>query len=143
MRWTSIRSIRATPERVFRAVADPEEFQRAIPGGSTVEYLGPARSGVGTKFRATRLVKGKPSAFDQEVTEFVPGDHIQLVNVTHGTPWVSVFRVKPAGAETTLELTMDAAPKGLLQRVMMPLIAPMVQKALETDMDAVKAFCER
>jgi len=92
MRWTSIRSIRATPERVFRAVADPEEFQRAIPGGSTVEYLGPARSGVGTKFRATRLVKGKPSAFDQEVTEFVPGDHIQLVNVTHG----NVLRIFPA-----------------------------------------------
>lgn len=139
MRWTSIRSIRAAPERVFRTVADPEEFQRAIPGGATVEYLGATRSGVGTKFRATRLVKGKLSAFDLEVTEFVPGSRIKMVNVTHGTEWVSVFSVRPAGAETLLELTMDADP----DRFMMRFMAPMVQKALDTGMDAVKAFCER
>ena len=70
MRWTSVRTISATPDRVFRAVADPEEFQRAIPGGASVEYLTASRSGVGMRFRSTRLVKGKPSTFEQEVTEF-------------------------------------------------------------------------
>jgi hypothetical protein len=55
---------------VFRTVADPEEFQRAIPGGSNVEYLTASRSGVGTRFRSTRLMKGKPSTFELEMTEF-------------------------------------------------------------------------
>jgi len=82
VRWTAARTIGAPPERVFRAVADPEEFQEAIPGGSAVEYLTPGRSGVGTKFRAT---------------------------------W---------------------------PRVMNRLIARMVQKALDKDLDAVKAWCE-
>jgi len=143
MRWTSIRSIRATPDRVFLTVADPEEFQRAIPGGSGVEYLSTQRSGVGTRFRTTRAQNGKPMAFDQEVTEFVAGDHVRMVNVTHGTAWDSVFTVKPAGAETMLVLTMDANPARFLQRLMMRLAAPMVRKALDRDMDAVKAFCER
>ena len=74
MRWTSSRTITAAPDRVFRTVADPEEFHKAIPDGVSVAYLTAKRSGVGTKFRATRRVRGKPTAFDQEVTEFVP-DH--------------------------------------------------------------------
>ena len=64
MRWTSVRTINATTDRVFRAVADPEEFQKAIVGGSSVEYLTGSRSGVGMKFRSTRLVKGKPDPDD-------------------------------------------------------------------------------
>src|SRR5215813_4281682 len=97
MQWTSTRTINAPPERVFRVVADPEEFQKAIVGGSTVEYLTPSHSGVGAKFRATRIIKGKPTAFDQEVTEFVPGDRVRLVNVTQGTVWDSEFKVREAG----------------------------------------------
>lgn len=143
MRWTSVRTINATTDRVFRAVADPEEFQQAIAGGSSVEYLTGSRSGVGMKFRSTRLVKGKLSTFEQEVTEFVPGEHVRLVNVTHGTVWDSTFSVRPEGRATVLTLTMDATTERLLARVMTRLIAGMVQKALDTDMDAVKAYCER
>src|SRR5262245_50196070 len=118
MQWISSRTIHATPERVFRTVADPEEFQRAIPGGSQVEYLTPNRTGVGVKFRATRLMKGKPSTFEQEVTEFVPNEQIRLVNITHGTVWDSTFRVRAESGGTVLTLTMDARAEQLLARVM-------------------------
>lgn len=143
MRWTSVRTIKATPDRVFGAVADPEEFNKAIPGGLAVEYLTTRRSGVGTRFRATRLSKGKPMAFDQEVTEFVPGQRMRMVNQTHGTLWDSAFTVQSDGGATVLNLTMDAKTDGLLARVMTRLIAPIVQKALDKDMDAVKVYCER
>ena len=143
MRWRSIRSIQASPDRVFRTVADPEEFQKAIPGGSTVEFLTPVRNAVGAKFRATRVTNGKSAAFDQEVTEYVPGQKVRLVNVTHGTEWDSVFEVKRAGPGTELALTMDARPGHLLGRIMNRLIGGMVQKALDQDMDAVKAYCEK
>jgi carbon monoxide dehydrogenase subunit G len=143
IRWTAERTINATSERVFRAVADPEEFQKAIPDGSTVEYLTPNHSGVGTKFRSTRINKGKPATFEQEVTEFVPGERVRMVNVTHGTPWDSTFSVRRDGNGTVLTLTMDALPTRLMAKVIMRLIRGMVQKALEKDMDAVKAYCER
>jgi len=143
MRWISERTIEATPDHVFRTVADPEEFQKAIPDGSTVEYLTPNHSGVGMKFRSTRVNKGKPATFEQEITEFVPGQRVRMINVTHGTPWDSLFSVRPDGSGTVLTLTMDALPDRLFAKVMMRLIRGMVQKALEKDMDSVKAYCEQ
>jgi uncharacterized protein YndB with AHSA1/START domain len=142
MRWVAERTINAAPDRVFATVADPAEFSKAT-GGAGVEYLTAQRDGVGTKFRASRMNKNKLTAFDQEVTEYVPGERIRLVNVTHGTPWDSVFAVRADGDRSVLTLTMDAAPRSFVQRLMMPLIRGMVQKALDKDMDAVKAFCER
>ena len=143
LRWTSTRTINAPADRVFRAVADPEEFQNAIPGGSKVEYLTSNRTGVGTKFRSTRLMKGKPSTFEQEVTEFVPPERVRLVNVTHETVWDTTFSVRVDGGATVLTLTMDSQTDRFVARLMTRLIAGMVQKALDGDMDAVKAYCER
>ena len=144
MRWTSVRAVAASPERVFRAVADPEEFQRAIPGGSTVEYLTDRRTGVGARFRATRVRNGRPEAFEQEVTAYEAGRRIRLVNVTHGTVWDSLFEVSGESAGTSrLALTMDARTERLLPRVVFRMIHGRVQKALDDDLDGVKAYCER
>src|SRR5437016_14634236 len=106
MRWISERTIDASPERVFRTVADPVEFQQATTGIGSVEYLTEQRSGVGTKFRAARMNGRRITAFTQEVTELVPGERIRLINVTHGTTWDSTFGVRPIGGATVLILTM-------------------------------------
>src|SRR6476619_1781148 len=143
MRWVSERVINAAPDRVFRTVADPDEFHKALQDGLSVEYLTERRSGVGTKFRATRLVRGKPQAFDQEVTELVPGQRVRMINVTNGTEWIGGFVAQPDGDKTVFTLTMDAKTDRILARVINRLIAPMVQKALDKDMDAVKLYCER
>ena len=66
-----------------------------------------------------------------------------MVADSHGTVWDSLFTVKSDGGSTALELTMDARPHKLLPKLMNPLIKGMVQKAVEKDMDAVKAYCER
>jgi hypothetical protein len=108
-----------------------------------VEYLTAQHSGVGTKFRATRMNRGKPAVFDQEVIEYTPDKHIRMDNETHGTLWIGMFDVATQGAQSVLTLTMDSKTDRWLPRIMTRLIAPMVQKALEKDMDAVKAYCER
>ncbi len=143
MRWVAVRTIDASPDRVFRTVADPEEFHRAIPDGVKVEYLTTQRSGVGTKFRATRMNRGKPATFDQEVIEYDPGRHIRMDNTTHGTLWAGRFDVAEKNGQSLLTLTMDSQADRWLARLTTRLIAPMVQKALEKDMDAVKDYCER
>lgn len=114
MRWTSVRTINAAADRVFRTVADPEEFHRAIPDGVSVEYLTARRSGVGTKFRATRVSGGKPRAVDQEVTEFIPGKRVRMLNVTHGTLWDGMFSVKAEGQRCVLTLEMESKTDRLL-----------------------------
>jgi hypothetical protein len=64
-------------------------------------------------------------------------------NETHGTLWIGRFDIAAQGAQSVLTLTMDSKTDRWLPRIMTRLIAPMVQKALEKDMDAVKAYCER
>jgi carbon monoxide dehydrogenase subunit G len=141
--WVVTRTITAPIDRVFETVADIKQFSQAVPQIVKVEFLSAQQSGVGTRFRETRLMKGKETATELEVTELVKNDHIRLVADTHGTVWDSIFQVKRAGDATALTLTMHARPAGLLPRVMMLLIRGMVQRALEADMDSVKQYCER
>ena len=66
-----------------------------------------------------------------------------MINVSHGTLWDGAFDLRRDGGGTVVTLTMDAKTDKLLARVINRLIARMVQKALDKDMDAVKAYCER
>ena len=143
-RWVVTRTIAAPIDVVFATVADINQFARAIPHIVKVEYLGDARSGVGTRFRETRLMRGKEATTELEVTEWVRNDHVRLVADTHGTVWDSVFAVREEQGATVLTLTMNAIAHGLIPKLMVNfIIRGMLQKALEGDMDAVKAFCER
>jgi uncharacterized protein YndB with AHSA1/START domain len=136
------RTIEAPPELVFRTVSDVGNFSQAVPDIVNVEYLSETRSGVGTRFRETRRIKGREASTVLEVTETVENERIRLVADSHGTVWDSVFTVRPAAGGTELVLTMEARPYKVLARLMVPLTASMMRKPLENDMDAVKAYCE-
>ena len=71
-------------------------------------------------------------------------NHIRvgIVSDTHGTVWDTVFTVRDGGGETELEMVMDAKAYKLFPRLLNPLFKGMIQKAIEGDMDAVKAYCE-
>lgn len=136
------RTIDAPPELVFRTVSDIREFSKAVPDIVSVEFLSEGRSGVGTRFRETRRFGKREAATELEVTEYEPGRLIRLVSESGGTEWDSVFTVAGDGEGTRLELVMDARPRGFLARITGALMGGMIRRALEKDMDAVKAFCE-
>ena len=142
-RTTASRTIQAPLETVFDTVARIENYSKAIPQIVNVEFLSDVRLGVGTHFRETRLMGGKEVSTELAVTEYVENDHIRLVTDTHGTVWDSVFTVKPASdGGVDLTLVMDANAHKFLAKLMNPLVKGVIRKALEKDMDAVKAFCE-
>ncbi len=136
------RTIHAPVDLVFKTVSDIN-FSKAVPHIVSAEILSDTKSGVGTRFRETRLMNGKEAKTVLEVTEFVENGRVRMVADSHGTVWDSLFTVKPDGESTALELTMDARAHKLLPKIMNSLIKGMVQKAVEKDMDAVKAYCER
>ncbi len=141
-RTTVIRRIEAPIDRVFETVSDIGNFSKAISGIVNVEFLSEQRLGVGTKFKETRLMNGREAVVELEVTEFANNDHVRLVSDTHGTIWDTVFRVSDIDGATELVMTMDANAYRLLPKLMNPLIKGMIRKAIETDMDSVKTFCE-
>lgn len=142
-RTTVTREIRAPLARVFDVIAHIENFRKAIPHIVEVEFLSDTRRGVGARFRETRLMGKRRATVELEVTEYVANQHVRLVSEAGGTCWDTLFRVKQVAPDRVeLTLVMDATPRNFFARVINPLIAGMIRKAVEADMDAVKKFCE-
>lgn len=137
------KAIAAPIDVVFKTVSDINLFSKAVPHIVNVEFLSPAKSGVGTRFRETRLMRGKKAETELEITEFVENNRVRYVADSHGTVWDTVFTVEPDRDYTLLTMTMDAKTKKLIPKIMNRLIRGMVQKAVEQDMNAVKSFCEQ
>jgi len=137
------RKIKCPKDKVFLTVAHIEQFSKAVPLIVKYEILSDTKSGVGTRFRETRLLKGKEAATELEVTEYVPNDHVRIVADSHGVVWDSVFTVKGESDYTDLTLAMDAKAYKLLPRLMYPLMCKMISNAMARDLDSIKAFCER
>jgi hypothetical protein len=137
------RFINATPETVFQTVANIREFQKALPHATGVEFLSDQQSGVGARFRETRILRGQEAITELEITEHVENERVRMVNDNPGTVWDTTFAVSRDGGKAILTTTMHAVARKLLPRLMNPLIRGMVAKAVETDMDLVKAYCEK
>lgn len=142
-RLTVTRNIDAPVSTVFGTVADIDRFSQAVPEIVKVDILSDVKSGAGTRFRETRVMKGREATTELEVTEYVENERVRIVADSHGTVWDTVFTVIPKDGGTELTMTMDARPHGLMSKLTTPLIMGMVGKAVEKDMDGVKAFCER
>ena len=141
-RTMTTRLIDASVEKVFDTVAHIEQFSQAIPHITKVEMLSDITRGVGARFQETRLMNGREATTELEVTEYVENDRIRLVSDAGGTIWDTLFTVAGADDGTTLSMTMEANAYKFLARIMNPFIMGMVGRAVEKDMDAVKAFCE-
>ena len=140
---TLTRRIDAPVNLVFRTVAHVEQFSQAVPGILRVEFVSEVKSGVGARFRETRMMMGREASTELEVTEHVENERVRIVSEAGGALWDTVFTVAPDGAGTELKMVMDAQPRSASAKMTLPLIIGTVRKAVEEDMDAVKSFCER
>lgn len=143
MSRTTVRiTIDAPVDFVFRTVSEIENYSKAIPHIVNVEFLSDVRSGVGSRFRETRLMMGREASTVLEVTEYVENERVRLVSDEGGTVWDSVFAVRPIDGRTELTLVMDAAPYTFKSRILVPIMKLVIRMGLVKDMDAVKEYCE-
>lgn len=142
-RITVKRTINAPAEVVFATVADIRNFSQALPHVVDYEFLSDTTTGVGTRFCETRIMRDKKMLNTLEVTEYVENERVRMVADTHGTVWDTLFTVSSEGPSTTLTMVMDARSYKLIPRLMNPLFKGMIAKAVASDMDLVKSYCER
>ncbi len=64
--FTATRCINASIDLVFKTVSDINNFSKAIPDIINVEFLSNVKSGIGTRFRETRLMNGKEAMTELE-----------------------------------------------------------------------------
>lgn len=141
-RVTVTKTINAPLELVFQTVAEIENFSKAIPHIVNVEFLSENKTGIGAKFRETRIMIGKEASTVLEVTEYSENERIRLVSDESGTIWDSIFTVKTVDGTTELTLVMESRPYKTMARILNPFTAFMVRKGVVSDMDAVKKYCE-
>ena len=137
------RTINAPTDLVFKTISDINNFSKAVPDIISAEILSDVKSGVGTRFRETRLMNGKEATTELEVTEFVENDRIRIVTDSHGAVWDTLFTVKSTEGHTELKMTMDGRPHKLMQKMMIPMMKGFITKGITKDMDAVKTYCEK
>ncbi len=136
------RTIQAPAHDVFQSVAHIQDFQKVIPDIINVQFVSEQTSGVGTRFRETRLMGKREATTELEVTEYVKNERVRLIADAGGTLWDTVFDFKSQGDETHLTMTMESRPYKLLAKIFNPLIGPMIKGAVGKDMDAIKRYCE-
>jgi hypothetical protein len=139
---TVTRSINAPIDLIFKSISDISNLPKTNRDIVNIEFISDIKSGVGTRFIETRLMNGKESKTELEITELVENEHIRVVADSHGTVWDSVFTVKSSGDQVVLKLAMDARAHKLLPRLLNPLMKGLYKNGLEKHMDAVKTFCE-
>lgn len=142
-RTTITRNIAAPVELVFRTIADISNYSEVIPQIVGFEMVSGDKPAVGTRFRETRLMKGKEMTTELEITEYLENDRIRMVADSHGTVWDTLFTVKQGQGQTELNITMEARAHKLLPKLINPFIKGMIRNLIAKDMDAVKAHCER
>lgn len=139
------RRIHAPIDLVFDTVANIERFAKAVPHITDVTFLTDQRSGVGTRFAETRVMRGRQATTTLEVTEYEENERVRLVADEGGTVWDTVFTVAAVDGEdgvTDLDMVMVATPYKLSARIVNPLMKGIIRRAIEGDLDGVKAYCE-
>jgi uncharacterized protein YndB with AHSA1/START domain len=136
------RHINAPIETVFDAIAHIDSFQRASPSIVGVEYLSKQKRGVGTRFRETRRMGNREATTELEITEYDPPDRVRLVSQAGGAAWDTLFTVRPANNGTVLAMTMTATGDNLISRLLLPFMKKPIARAIESDLNAVKTWCE-
>ncbi|MCP4890026.1 MAG: hypothetical protein GY904_25910 [Planctomycetaceae bacterium] len=136
------RTIIAPLDLVFQTVSDVRNFREAVPHITKVEFLSEQEVGVGTRFRETRVMNGREQTVELEVAEYVKDVRVRMISDAGGTVWDTMFTVSENVENVVVEMQMDIKPHTLFARIINPLIRGMIVRAVESDMDAVKAFCE-
>lgn len=136
------RTIRAPREEVFEVTAHIEHYAEVIPGITGVEFLSDQRTGEGTVFRETRRMGKRSATTELEVTGYDPPKMTRIVSDEGGTIWDTIYTYAPTEDGTELTMVMEIRPHTFLARLTAPIAQRMVTKAIEADMDAVKAHCE-
>lgn len=140
--WSETIQIDAPVEFVFNTISTPEVFMEAVPQITAVEFLSETRTGVGTRFKETRLMKKREASTELEITEQEENALIRMVSEAGGTTWDSIFTTEELEGKTHLTLVMTATPHNFLSRLTVKLIKKMLQKTLKKDMEAIKSYCE-
>lgn len=137
--------VTAPPEVVFEVASDFHNAAENVQGIDSLEVLTDGPIGVGTRFRETRVMLGKASTEEMEVTAFDPPHSYVVETESCGCHFRCEYRFVGDISGTNLRLTMDTSAISLFAKLMSPLSALMMgpmKKCIAADLEDVKSVAE-
>ena len=140
-------AIAAPQQDVWDRITDIEHAHERIPAIKRIEILSPQRHGLGLRWRETRIMFGKEATEVMEITQWHPPHEYVTSAQSHGSEYRCTLRVEPTAEGSTLSFHFTATPLTLTAKLVGTLLAPLMRgaitKALQGDLNAIKAACER
>ena len=137
--------VNAPVERVFDAFSDITQTQNRVDGITKVEILSDVTSGVGTRWRETRVMFGREATEEMEISTFTPNQSYEVKAESRGVKYHTVYTFTPQGDGTQVEMVFSGIPMTLMTKLMAPLgflFKGTTQKMMDADMEALKKICE-
>jgi len=136
----SISDIISAPlEEVFALVSSPVAMARAFPESvKKMEVLSEQRQGLGSRFRETRILRGKEDVIEIEIIEFVPNESVRSVAETGGSIWYTGFGVAPTNGGTQLTISIEARAQSFLMRIANFCMKPWLLNGGKEEMEGIK-----
>lgn len=130
---------------VFELLCDFEHAAENVRGIQQLQLLDSGPVGVGTRFRETRVMFGKSSSEEMEVTAFNRPHGYTVECESCGGHYKAEYRLVSDIAGTHVRLDFDVRPLSFLAKLFSPLsrlmLGPM-KKVIEADLDDLKAIAE-
>lgn len=143
--FTIGKHVNATREKVFAVASDFHSLAENLRGVERLEVLTDGPIGAGTRFRETRVMFGKESTEEMEITAFNPSESYVVECDSCGAHYRAEYLFIPDIAGTHMRVTFDARPTTFLGRLMSPLATLMIgpmKKVIDADLEDVKAAAE-
>ena len=140
------RNVKAPLEKVFSVYSDFANAPERVEGITRLEILTDDPFGKGTRFRETRMMFGRESTEEMEVTEFEPNQKYTVEAYSCGAHFQTIFRFRPDGDSTDVEVELNTRNISLLAKLMSPLgflMAGSMKKLFMSDVDQLKQYCEQ
>ena len=133
--FTVTRNYDAPVERVFGVFGDIPNAADNVGVITKVEMLTDGKVGAGTRWRETRLMRGRASTMELGVTDWKPNESYTVECEAGNTLWVTRFEFRPKDGGTEVALVIEWHPKGFLARIMCGLVSGMMKKGMTQDLE--------
>jgi|GEM_PF-5507242 len=138
-------SINAPLFEVFNTFSDLNSLAENVDAIKHIEVLTPGDIGVGTKFKETRMMSGKESIDEMEVTEFSSPHYFKEEAFSGGMHYVNEWRFSQVEEEVKVEITFTTTASSIgakLLNIMFFFMKGSMTKAFLADMADLKKVLE-
>lgn len=126
------RQVAVPRERAFAVVSDFANAAANVEAITHMEILTPGPVGIGTRFRETRTMFGRPATEEMTVASWDPPRGYTLKAESHGARYTTVFSFREKAGGTEVEMAFQSVPITFGAKVMGLLFKFMTKKLVQT-----------